>query len=92
MHVFLGYAEFSYRKMEQALISVFGKGVRIKEGMEVILSPSSWGLGGFLSPGANNLKEDWDKNPQIVPKTLSHLVHSCGLVSLLLPKGKTCGF
>lgn len=44
-----GCAQFSYRKMKQALKSVFGKGVRMKESMEVILSHSSWGLDGFLS-------------------------------------------
>lgn len=79
-----GCAQFSYRKMKQALKSVFGKGVRMKESMEVILSHSSWGW--MVScRGANNLKEDWDKKPQIIPKTLSHLVHSCGLACLLLP-------
>lgn len=79
-----GCADFSYRKMKQALKSVFGKGVRMKESMEVILLHSSWGLHGFLSR-SKQFKGRLGQKPHIIPKTLSHLVRSCGLVSLLLP-------
>lgn len=49
VYIFLRCAEFSYKKMEQALKCVFGKGVWVKESTEIILSTGSWALGDLLS-------------------------------------------